>query len=138
MVHDRIWDKGNWQLIYFQGNPTGVKHAFSGLRTPDRWPMLTGSPSRILENLATAVLTFDPRLRLTSINPAGEMLFEISAKKAVGQSLTDLLPHARLAARTLMQTLESQHPFTARSVPLKLPGVRTITVDCTVTPLADT
>ncbi|OGI39581.1 MAG: PAS domain-containing sensor histidine kinase [Candidatus Muproteobacteria bacterium RBG_16_62_13] len=100
--------------------------------------MRTGSPSQILENLTTAVLTFDSHLCLSSINPAGEMLFEISAKKAVGQSLTDLLPHARLAARTLMQTLESQHPFTARSVPLKLPGARTITVDCTVTPLADT
>ena len=35
------------------------------------------------------------------------------------------------------QTLESQHPFTARGVVLKLPGTRTITVDCTVTPLAD-
>jgi two-component system, NtrC family, nitrogen regulation sensor histidine kinase GlnL len=43
------------------------------------------------------VLTFDADLRLTSINPAGEMLFEISAKKAVGQRLAELLPHARLA-----------------------------------------
>jgi two-component system nitrogen regulation sensor histidine kinase GlnL len=99
--------------------------------------MLTGSSPRILDNLTTAVLTFDADLRLTSINPAGEMLFEISAKKAVGQTLAELLPHARLATRTLSQTLESRHPVTARGVPLKLPGHRTITVDCTVTPLTD-
>jgi two-component system nitrogen regulation sensor histidine kinase GlnL len=99
--------------------------------------MLTGSSPRILDNLTTAVLTFDADLRLTSINPAGEMLFEISAKKAVGQRLAELLPHARLATRTLSQTLESRHPITARGVPLKLPGHRTITVDCTVTPLTD-
>jgi two-component system nitrogen regulation sensor histidine kinase GlnL len=99
--------------------------------------MLTGSSPRILDNLTTAVLTFDADLRLTSINPAGEMLFEISAKKAVGQRLAELLPHARLAMKTLNQTLESRHPITARGVPLKLPGNRTITVDCTVTPLTD-
>ncbi|MEW6331210.1 MAG: nitrogen regulation protein NR(II) [Pseudomonadota bacterium] len=99
--------------------------------------MPTGSSPRILDNLTTAVLTFDADLRLTSINPAGEMLFEISAKKAVGQKLAELLPHARLATRTLSQTLESRHPITARGVPLKLPGHRTITVDCTVTPLTD-
>jgi two-component system nitrogen regulation sensor histidine kinase GlnL len=99
--------------------------------------MPTGSSPRILDNLTTAVLTFDADLRLTSINPAGEMLFEISAKKAVGHRLAELLPHARLATRTLSQTLESRHPVTVRGVPLKLPGSRIITVDCTVTPLTD-
>ena len=137
MVHDRTWGKGSSQIAYFQGNPTGVKHAFSSLRTPDRWPMLTGSPSRILENLTTAVLTFDAELRLTSINPAGEMLFEVSAKKIVGQKLTDLLPQSRRLVKTLRQTLESWHPFTVRGVRLRLPMERTITVDCIVTPLID-
>ena len=99
--------------------------------------MLTGSPSRILENLTTAVLTFDAELRLTSINPAGEMLFEVSAKKIVGQKLTDLLPQSRRMVKTLHQTLESRHPFTVRGVRLRLPMERTITVDCIVTPLVD-
>jgi two-component system nitrogen regulation sensor histidine kinase GlnL len=99
--------------------------------------MLRGSPSRILENLTTAVLTFDADLRLTSINPAGEMLFEVSAKKIVGQKLTDLLPQSRRLAKSLRQTLESRHPYTVRGVPLRLPMERTITVDCIVTPLFD-
>ena len=99
--------------------------------------MLTGSPSRILENLTTAVLTFDTELCLTSINPAGEMLFEVSAKKIVGQKLTDLLPHSRRLAKSLRQTLENRHPYTVRGVPLRLPLERTITVDCIITPLVE-
>jgi two-component system nitrogen regulation sensor histidine kinase GlnL len=99
--------------------------------------MSSDNPPRIIENLTTAVLTFDAALRLTSINPAGEMLFEVSAKKVIGQILTELLPQARLAIQTLAQTLESRHPFTARGVRLKLPGTKTITVDCMVTPVMD-
>lgn len=99
--------------------------------------MLTGSPTHILENLTTAVLTFDAELRLNSINPAGEMLFEVSAKKIVGQKLTDLLPQSRRLAKTLRETLESRHPITVRGVRLRLAMERIITVDCVVTPLID-
>ncbi|MHB8534760.1 MAG: nitrogen regulation protein NR(II) [Sulfuricaulis sp.] len=95
------------------------------------------TPSRILENLATTVLTFDTDLRLTSINPAGEMLFEVSAKKILGYRLDELLPQSRRMVKTLTETLKSRHPFTARGVRLKLPGARGITVDCTVSPLSD-
>lgn len=99
--------------------------------------MSSDTPPRIIENLTTAVLTFDAALRLTSINPAGEMLFEISAKKVIGHPMAELLPQARMAIRTLSQTLESRHPFTARGVRLMLHGARTITVDCMVTPVMD-
>jgi two-component system, NtrC family, nitrogen regulation sensor histidine kinase GlnL len=99
--------------------------------------MADGSSQRILENLATAVLTFDDLLRLTSINPAGEMLFELSAKKVLGQRLAELLPHAQRLEKFLGETLASRHPFTARSVRLVLPGARIITVDCTVAPFTD-
>lgn len=99
--------------------------------------MQPDTPKRILESLTSAVLTFDSRLRLTSINPAGEMLFEISAKKTIGHTLTELLPHSGQIAEVLQQTLASRHPFTARGVRLLVPGRRRITVDCTVTPLTD-
>ncbi len=104
---------------------------------PDNTGMSNGPSQRILDNLTTAVLTFDGALRLTSINPAGEMLFEVSSKKVVGQPLASLLPHSQRLVKTLKQTLESRHPFTARGVRLALPGARAITVDCTVTPLPD-
>jgi two-component system nitrogen regulation sensor histidine kinase GlnL len=92
---------------------------------------------RILENLTSAVLTFDAGLRLTSINPAGEMLFEISAKKILGHTLPELMPHSGQIVHTLQQTLNSRHPFTARGMRMLLPGPRRVTVDCTVTPMAD-
>jgi two-component system nitrogen regulation sensor histidine kinase GlnL len=92
---------------------------------------------RILDNLSTAVLTFDAELRLASVNPAGEMLFEVSAKKIVGQRLAELLPGNPRLEKTLRETLAAGESFTARGVPLRTPWGRAVTVDCTVTPLPE-
>jgi len=99
--------------------------------------MASEPAQRVLDNLTTAVLTFDSDLRLSAINPAGEMLFEASAKKIVGQRLSDLLPRDQPFARSVTQTLLTRHPFTARGLRLELPGERLLTLDCTVTPLFD-
>jgi len=114
-----------------------VTHALSDHSRLRSLPMPSGLPPRILENLTTAVLTFDADLRLTSINPAGEMLFEVSAKKIIGRHIAELLPHSRRLVANLRQTLAGRQPLTARGVRLKLPGERTITVDSTVSPLVD-
>ena len=95
-------------------------------------PMTSVSAQRLIDNLTTAVLTFDRRLVLTSINPAGEVLFATSAKRIVGQPLGALLRHSQPFARSLQQTLETRHPFTARGVRLTLPDRHQITVDCMV------
>jgi two-component system nitrogen regulation sensor histidine kinase GlnL len=92
---------------------------------------------RLLENLTTTVLTLDAELRLTSINPAGEMLFEMSARKALGQHITALLPHSQRFVKTLQNTLRTCHPLTAHGVRLVTPTGRSITVDCTVSALSD-
>lgn len=99
--------------------------------------MATEAAQRILDNLTTAVLTFDSELRLTAINPAGEMLFEVSAKKIVGQRLADLLPQGRPLTRLLAHTLNVRNSLTTRGLRLELPGDRHLTVDCSVTPLSD-
>ncbi|MEE9561303.1 MAG: nitrogen regulation protein NR(II) [Acidiferrobacterales bacterium] len=100
-------------------------------------PMLTLAAECILDNLATAVLIFDRRLRLVFMNPAGEMLFEVSAGKVVGRTVGELLPKSRRLVRALQHTLTRGSPFTARGVPLALPGTQRITVDCTVSKLSD-
>lgn len=92
---------------------------------------------RIVENLNTAVLVFDRELRLLSINPAGETLFEISAKQVVGQPLLAFLPNSRGLVKTLRQTFASGYPFIERGLHLSLPGARAITVDCTSTVMTD-
>ena len=92
---------------------------------------------RILENLNTSVMLVDQQLALRSINPAGELLFELSARQIVGLPMSELLPGNPLLIDALQQALESGHPFTEHGVRLLLAGKRDITIDCTVTPLHD-
>ncbi|KPL28399.1 MAG: histidine kinase [Acidithiobacillales bacterium SM1_46] len=99
--------------------------------------MLPDSPQRILESLSTAVLVFDVELRLVSINPAGEMLLAASARKLTGLTLNELIADGKDFAKVLTDTLRSRHPFTARSVRLRLFGGQAVTVDCAVTPLPE-
>ncbi len=97
----------------------------------------TDSGQRLLENLNTAVLLFDRELKLKFINPAGEMLFAVSAKQITGQSIDELLPHSGKFITALRRSHESGNPYTEREVRLILVNRQTITVDCTVTPLVE-
>ncbi len=91
----------------------------------------------ILDNLNTAVLTLEGNLRLGYINPAGEMLFSTSARHAQAMTLPELLPEEPAFAASLRKALASGHPYTELELRLTLLGGRTITVDCTVTPLTE-
>lgn len=92
---------------------------------------------QLLGNLTTAVLTFDRRLCITSINPAAEVMFEVSAKRILGRKLSNVLPRSQPLLKSLKQTLASRHPFTARGLRLPLRPGKSITVDCTVTPILE-
>ncbi len=92
---------------------------------------------RIFENLSTAVLLLDAELRLAAVNPAGETLFELSARHLLGQALAALLPRNEAFVAGLARALAAGHPLTEREVRLVLPGGRAATVDCMVTPLAE-
>ncbi len=91
----------------------------------------------ILENLTTAVLLLEPDLRISYINPAAEAVFAISVRQARGMALEDLVAGAPEFESGLRRALASGHPYTERELQLALPGDRTITVDCTVTPLIE-
>lgn len=90
----------------------------------------------VTENLTTAVLMFDADLNLKYINPAGEMLYAISAKRLKGLAAQELL-QANKFMTSLQQALDSGHGFTERELQLTLPGGKTITADCMVTPLSE-
>ncbi len=81
-------------------------------------------------------MVLDSSLRLLSINPAGEMLFEVSARQILGQPITDLLPHNAALIQQLNEALRSGHPFTEHGLRASLADGRDITVDCAATPLA--
>ncbi|MBI3773637.1 MAG: nitrogen regulation protein NR(II) [Gammaproteobacteria bacterium] len=92
---------------------------------------------RILENLNAAVVLFDAQLQLLYMNPAAEMLFALSTRRAAGTPADRLLGGESELLTNLHQALDSGHPFTERELTLHLPLERTITVDCTVTPIID-
>lgn len=92
---------------------------------------------RILENLNTSVMLVDQQLALRSINPSGELLFELSARQIVGLPMSELLPGNPMLIEAMQHVLVSGHPFTEHGLRLLLAGKREITIDCTVTPLYD-
>lgn len=98
---------------------------------------LSALSRRILENLNAAAVLFDHQLRLLYMNPAAEMLFALSTRRAAGTPADRLLGGESEFLTNLHQALDSGHPFTERELTLHLPLERTITVDCTVTPIID-
>jgi two-component system nitrogen regulation sensor histidine kinase GlnL len=93
---------------------------------------------RVLDAQSTAVLLFDRKLRLTYVNLAGKMLFEVSSRQLLGMAAHEILRcPGRSVRATLRHALDSGAPFTERGMELPLPGARMISVDCVVTPLLE-
>ena len=90
---------------------------------------------RILENSNTAMLVFDQDLRLSYLNPAGEMLFALSLHRIEGSDLHALFANSEKFISNVELAINSDHPFTERELVFDLPNQRHITADCTVTPL---
>lgn len=93
---------------------------------------MVNDAERIVENLSTAVLVTDAGLRVLAVNPAGEMLFELSAKQMLGQRLRRIWPQTATLAAVFAETLRAAHSFTRRGLSLPLAG-RELIVDMTVT-----
>jgi len=99
-------------------------------------PRISFLEKTILDNLITAVLLFDSDLCLEYINPAAEMLFQVSSRHVLGQKPGALMPWSkRPMEKRLRNALTTRHPFTEREMNIPLPGDRTIRVNCTVLPL---
>lgn len=104
--------------------------------------MTTSHPARaglerlILDHLNTAILLFDADLCLIYLNPAAEILFEISARHLLGQSAATLLPCQDAAVeQRLAEALESRQPFTEHEITVLAGDGRTKIVNCTVLPM---
>mgnify|MGYP001815012168 FL=1 len=91
---------------------------------------------RILDHLDSVILYFDHELRLTYINPAGEMLFSASERNMVGQKACDLMQcPEEVVGINLKKALENKQPITEREVSLPLPDKTFVLVDCSVIPV---
>ncbi len=89
---------------------------------------------RVLENMHSAVLLLDSSLKLRFINPAGEMLFAVSAQRFLDQPVQSVLFDEDVSV-ALRQVLETGTPFTERELVLNLGYRDKVTVDLTAIPL---
>ena len=90
---------------------------------------------RILESLESVVLCFSADMRLRYINPAGEMMFAMSARHLVGLDLDELMQSAEPLRQELEESLNSSHPLIRHEQSLVLMRDREICVDMTVNSL---
>ena len=93
--------------------------------------------TRILEGMSSAVLLFDPALRLRYINPAGEDLFRVSARHLLEQPYQALIQDNGDLLQLLDEALRTGRPFTRHEVNLSLGNDINVTVDFTAVPLLD-
>ena len=92
---------------------------------------------KILDHLNEAILLFDRDLRLTYINPAGEMLFADSAKHLVGNPARKLFKTAHHGLFSdLVSRLNQNEPLVDRELILECMN-QSITVNLSATPILE-
>ncbi len=91
----------------------------------------------MLEHLATAVLRLAPDTSVGYMNPAAESLLQVSARQALGTPLQRLVPSLAALDYAVRLARERDASYTEREHRLELAGSQSVTVDCTLTPLAN-
>ena len=90
---------------------------------------------RVLDTLHSVVLLFDHDLCLRYINPAGEMLFAVSAHRLAGMPMDELLHIDDNMLHALQEVMATGHPITKHEQTLSLLAQQEVTVDMIVTAL---
>ena len=90
---------------------------------------------RVLDTLHSVVLLFDHDLNLRYINPAGEMLFAVSAPHLIGLPMVELLHIDDKMLNALHEVMATGHPITKHEQKITLLAQQEITVDMIVTAL---
>ncbi|WP_111642937.1 nitrogen regulation protein NR(II) [Marinimicrobium alkaliphilum] len=91
----------------------------------------------LFDSLNTAVVQLDNDLRLRQINPSAEALLSISRERNLGESFTQFFYETEDTDTELRQATADSHHYTKRHAEWQLPANGQITVDYTVTPMAD-
>jgi len=92
----------------------------------------------LIENMETAVLLFNSKLKLTAINPAAENLLQASARMLLGQSHEAIFLH-NIECHDILTTIQQENrTITEREIRLKLITGNAITIDFSATPLTRT
>ncbi|MDH5518834.1 MAG: nitrogen regulation protein NR(II) [Gammaproteobacteria bacterium] len=89
----------------------------------------------IIDNISTAVLMVDHKLSILYINAAGEMMLDISSKRAVGQSLRHIINVSDAFFNRLETTYSNNHPYSEHELSVGLFSGKELTIDYSVTPI---
>ncbi len=89
----------------------------------------------VLDSLNTAVVLLDHGLHVQYLNPAAEMLFDISDERARGAPVQEIFREEPNNLPQLARVSETGHIFTKRHAVLYPAGHEPLTVDYTVTPV---
>jgi two-component system nitrogen regulation sensor histidine kinase GlnL len=95
------------------------------------------SYKRILDNLNTSVLELTSDLTISYMNPAAEMLLQVSANRMDQVHISSLFMENQENLELLEQAVKRSHPFTMRETTLHLPTREPITLDYIVTPISE-
>ena len=88
-----------------------------------------------LELLSSAVVLVDDQLVVRYLNPSAENLFATSSRKIVGYSLRRLLGDPAGLESALNNVLRDNWSYTGHNLKVLRPGMETLHLDCTVTPV---
>jgi len=98
-------------------------------------PFDTAQPGEnMLNALNIAVLCVDHELKITYINQSAESLLDISASRAVGLAIPELILNSEEIESLLFDAIQIQHPYTQRRTSFNLSNGSSIAIDYTVTP----
>ncbi len=90
-----------------------------------------------LDLLATGVVLLDAGLHIRALNLSAENLLEVSASRALGSPLEELLDESNEWYPLLNQALAENYPMVRRAIPLTTRTGQERTVDITLSPIAD-
>jgi two-component system nitrogen regulation sensor histidine kinase GlnL len=88
--------------------------------------------------MGTALLVFDARFRLVTINQAGEVMLAHSARHVIGRRVSELVLNAEEMMEQITGSLASGRVVNQRNCLLELPDAADLRVNCTFTPMTDT
>lgn len=90
---------------------------------------------QLLEYLNTSILLLDTELCVIYMNPAAEVLLQVSGRKGIGESFYDLAWESEADKKALQRALKTGFTFTKRETEVILHNARAITVDYSVSPI---
>jgi len=93
------------------------------------------SPQTIIDNLHSAVVVIGENLQVVCMNPAAEMLFHISNKRASRKNIRKLVINEPEFFDRLERSLISNHPYSVYEDQLRIHNHQTIDVDYSVSPI---